>query len=192
VTTQILREYAFPSGQTFQIAQGDLTQQDVDGIVNAANAQLRHGGGVAGLIARRGGGEIQVASDNWVKEYGPVRHAEPAHTTAGDLPCQYIIHAVGPVWGEGDEDGKLADAVRGSLERADQLKLSSLALPAISTGIFGFPKGRAAKILYTTILHYIQKFPTSGIKLTRLVLFDRPTREAFVNEWDANFEKDER
>jgi O-acetyl-ADP-ribose deacetylase len=186
VTSQLLREYAFPSGQTFQITQGDLTQQDVDGIVNAANAQLRHGGGVAGLIARRGGGEIQVASDHWVKKYGPVRHAEPAYTTAGDLPCQYVIHAVGPVWGEGDENGKLAAAVRGSLKRADELELHSMALPAISTGIFGFPKERAARIIYATIMQYFQEFPTSDVMLIRLVLFDQSTCDAFIDEWDAS------
>lgn len=181
---QSLREFRFPSGQTFQIVQGDITQQDVDGIVNAANSKLRHGGGVAGMIVRRGGAGIQVESDQWVREHGSVTHAEPAYTLGGDLLCRYVIHAVGPVWGEGDEDTKLAAAILGSLKRGDELKLTSMALPAISTGIFGFPKERAASIIYKTIFHYFKEYGKSGIGLIRLVLYDHPTLKIFVRVWD--------
>lgn len=128
-----------------QLVEGDITTAKVDAIVNAANAHLQHGGGVAGIISRKGGPVIQRESDLWVREHGSVRHAEPAVTSGGSLPCRYVLHAVGPVWGEGDEDRKLAEAVTGSLRAADQLELTSIAFPAISTGIFGFPKeiGRA-------------------------------------------------
>ncbi len=183
----VMRECTYPSGQRFQIVQGDITQQDVDAIVNAANAQLQHGGGVAGLIVRHGGRVIQVESDQWVRDYGPVSHAEPAYTSGGDLPCRYVIHAVGPVWGAGDEDAKLAAAVFGSLQRADELGLESLALPAISTGIFGFPKARAAKIIFEAVESYFEKHQSSGLSQVRLVLFDQPTLDSFLQVWDTKF-----
>ena len=99
-----------------------------------------------------------------------------------------MIHAVGPVWGDGDEDAKLTAAVRGSLRVADELKLQSIALPAISTGIFGFPKGRAANITFRTIAHYFDEHSESGVSLVRIVLFDSATIDAFMDvwkEWDA-------
>jgi O-acetyl-ADP-ribose deacetylase len=179
----ILREKSLPGGKQIQIAQGDITTEQVDAIVNAANAQLQHGGGVAWAISRRGGEAIQRESNTWVREHGPVSHAEPAYTSGGKLPCKYVIHAVGPVWGEDDEDNKLAAAVSGSLRRADELKLESIALPAISTGIFGFPKERAAKIIFSEIKKYFAENEKSGLKLVRLTLFDQPTIEAFLGEW---------
>lgn len=183
--TQFLRETHFPAGQSLQLVQGDLTAEPVDAIVNAANSHLQHGGGVAGVIVRKGGHEIQAESDAWVRAHGPVTHTEPAYTQAGRLPCRYVIHAVGPVWGEGDEDRKLAAAVNGSLALADRLGLSSIAFPAISTGIFGFPKERAAGILFSTIEEYYTHHPASGLRLARLTLFDQPTIDAFLQAWDA-------
>jgi putative ATPase len=182
---EILREQVFPSAQKCQIVQGDLTQQDVDAIVNAANAQLQHGGGVAGIISRRGGGEIQSESDQWVREHGPVPHNEPAYTSGGKLPARYVIHAVGPVWGQGEEDNKLRAAIQGSLGRADELELTSIAFPAISTGIFGFPKERAAGVIFRAIEQYIHDNPNSGLSLVRLVLYDQPTVDIFVQVWDS-------
>ncbi len=182
-----LKEQTFPSGQILQIVQGDITREEVDAIVNAANAHLRHGGGVAGAIARRGGPVIQRESDAWVREHGPVTHEAPAWTSGGDLPCRYVIHAVGPVWGEGEEDAKLAAAVTGSLTVADRLGLESLALPAISTGIFGFPKARAARVILEAIRDYFAAHPDSSLRLVRLTLYDRPTVQAFLETWDDHF-----
>ncbi|MFL7867583.1 MAG: macro domain-containing protein, partial [Anaerolineales bacterium] len=142
---QILRQKTFPSGIQFQTVQGDITTEAVDAIVNAANRHLQHGGGVAGLIVRRGGAVIQQESDAWVQKYGPINPAAPAYTFSGNLPCKYVIHAVGPIWGEGDEDAKLSTAVSASLQLAGKLNLVSISMPAISTGIFGFPMERAAK-----------------------------------------------
>lgn len=180
----VLREHKYPGGQILQLVQGDLTQERVDAIVNAANSHLQHGGGVAGAIVRRGGMEIQKESDEWVRRHGPVSHAEPAYTGAGSLPCKYVIHAVGPVWGEGDEDKKLAEAVAGSLRLAERLKLTSIAFPAISTGIFGFPKERAAGIIYWSIGDYFENHPASSLKQARLTLFDQPTLQAFLQVWE--------
>jgi putative ATPase len=187
--SQVLREYQLPSGQKFEIVQGDITRENVDAIVNAANQWLKHGGGVAGIISRLGGPEIQKDSDRWVQEHGPVTHVDPAYTTAGKLSCKYVIHAVGPVWGSGDEDTKLDLAVCNSLRVADELKLKSIALPAISTGIFGFPKDRAANIIFRTIRDYFAKNPASGIEQVRLTLFDQQTVDVFLQIWD-NWNKD--
>jgi O-acetyl-ADP-ribose deacetylase len=184
--SKLLREYKLQGGQALQIVDGDLTQESVDAIVNAANSQLQHGGGVAGAIVRLGGMEIQKQSDAWVRQHGLVSHAKPAYTGAGNLLCKYVIHAVGPVWGEGDEDAKLADAIAGSLRIADQLKLTSLAFPAISTGIFGFPKERAAHIITQTILHYFKNNPRSSLKEVRLTLFDQPTIQVFIRAWEVD------
>jgi O-acetyl-ADP-ribose deacetylase (regulator of RNase III) len=112
-----------------------------------------------------------------------VSHAEPAYTSAGLLPCRYVIHAVGPVWGEGQEDDKLSAAVVGALCLADQLKLASIALPAISTGIYGFPRPRAARLILHAILSYFTANPASGLKQVRLTLFDSSTLSAFEEAW---------
>ena len=181
---QALAEQLIPGGTRLQIVRGDLTEERVDAIINAANAHLRHGGGVAGAILRRGGVQIQAESDAWVREHGPVRHDQPAWTSAGQLPCRFVIHAVGPVWGEGQEDSKLAAAVSGCLRLADQLGLASIAFPAISTGIFGFPKERAARITLQTIQEYFSLNPTSGLRLVRLTLFDQETVQAYLEAWE--------
>jgi O-acetyl-ADP-ribose deacetylase len=174
--------YTYPTGQQLEIVQGDITGEAVDAIVNAANSHLQHGAGVAGAIVRRGGYQIQQESTEWVQQHGTVGHTEPAYTSAGKLPCRYVIHAVGPVWGEGDEDAKLASAIRGSLQLADRLELASIAFPAISTGIFGFPKERAARIFFETLQDYFSANPTSGLKLVRLTLYDRPSLTIFLDE----------
>ncbi|OIN96079.1 MAG: hypothetical protein AUJ21_02240 [Anaerolineae bacterium CG1_02_58_13] len=179
----ILAEKILPTGQTLQIAQGDITLENVDAIVNAANEHLQHGGGVAWAIVRRGGDVIQDESDAWIAKHGLVPHSRPAWTSGGRLPARYVIHAVGPVWGDGDEDAKLADAVTGSLRAADELGLSSIAFPAISTGIFGFPKERAARIIFQSIKKYFAENSNSGLKTVKLVLFDQSTVDAFLGAW---------
>jgi len=162
--------------------QGDITAETSDAIVNAANGHLVHAGGLAAAIVRRGGRIIQHESEEWIRVHGTVPHAHPAWTSGGQLPAKYVIHAVGPVWGDGDEDHKLTAAVNGSLEVADQLNCSSVSLPAISTGIFGFPKERAARIIFDSIKKYFSQNET-GIKFVRLVLFDESTIDAFLKTW---------
>src|SRR5512147_1740130 len=125
----VLVERIFPTGQTIQIVQGDITTEEVDAIVNAANEHLQHGGGVAWAISKKGGPAIQGESDEWIRQHGPVSHSHPAWTSGGLLPAKYVIHAVGPMWGDiqsagagGNEDKKLSEAVTGSLRVADELK----------------------------------------------------------------------
>jgi O-acetyl-ADP-ribose deacetylase (regulator of RNase III) len=181
---KVLLDRALPTGQTLQIVHGDLTAETTDAIVNAANSQLMHGAGVAGAIVRQGGSVIQQESDAWVRQHGPVSHAHPAWTSGGSLPAQRVIHAVGPVWGDGEEDDKLASAVTGSLRLADQLKLASISFPAISTGIFGFPRERAARVMLSAVEGYFAGH-ASGLTLVRIVLFDDLTLRAFTAVWST-------
>ena len=179
----VLTEHVLSTGQTLQIIQGDITTEKVDAIVNAANEHLQHGGGVAWAISRKGGQVIQKESDAWIRHHGTVPHSRPAWTSGGLLPAKYVIHAVGPIWGDGDEDKKLSEAVTGSSRVADELKCSSMALPAISTGIFGFPKDRAAGIIFSSIKKYFVDNPTAKLQQVRIVLFDQSTVDAFINQW---------
>ena len=181
----VLQETVLPTRQTFQLVRGDITAETTDAIVNAANAHLQHGAGVAGAILRLGGPAIQRESDAWVKTHGPVSHAAPAWTKGGALPCRFVIHAVGPVWGDGEEDAKLSAAITGSLRVADELKVASIAFPAISTGIFGFPKERAAGVMFAALQDYFGK--PSGLRLVRLVLYDPATITAFEKAWHDHF-----
>ena len=182
----ILGEHVFPTGQSIQIVQGDITIEAVDVIVNAANEYLQHGGGVARTIAKQGGPAVQKESDAWVREHGRVSHTNPAWTSGGRLPAKYVIHAVGPMWGDGDEEEKLESAVAGSLRVADELRCSSMAMPAISTGIFGFPKDRAAGIIFSTIKNYLTE-NSSELKTVKLVLYDQPTADVFLKFWQEKW-----
>jgi O-acetyl-ADP-ribose deacetylase (regulator of RNase III) len=181
----VLAEKKLSTGQILQMAQGDITIEEVDAIVNAANEYLAHGGGVARAISKKGGPVVQQESDEWIRTHGPVPHAHPAWTSGGHLPAKYIIHAVGPVWGSGGEDKKLLDAVAGSLRTADELKCESIAFPAISTGIFGFPKEHAAGIIFSSIESYFSQNKTSTLKQIRILLYDQPTMDAFMKKWIA-------
>jgi len=188
---RIIRARTFESGRRFQLVQGDITAENVDAIVNAANAHLRHGGGVAGAIVRIGGSQIQTESDSWVKQNGPINPESPAYTSCGYLACLYVIHVVGPVWGEGEEDKKLSLAVQDALRMGDQLKISSIALPAISTGIFGFPKERAARIILGEIYNYLSYNSESSLEIVRLTLFDQGTLDVFHQVWISDFSDNE-
>ena len=182
----VLKEHVFPTGQIIQIVQGDITTEEVDAIVNAANEHLMHGGGVAWAISKKGGPAIQKESLAWIQKHGSVSHAHPAWTSGGLLPAKYVIHAVGPVWGDGDEDKKLSDAVTGSLQVADELKCETIALHAISTGIFGFPKDRAAGIIFSVIEKYFES-NTSNLKVVKILLYDQPIVDIFINIWQTRW-----
>lgn len=183
----LVAEQTLPTGQNLRLYHGDLTEEQVDAIVNAANAQLLHGGGLAAAIVRRGGKEIQDESDAWVREHGPISHTQPALTSGGSLPCRYVIHAVGPQWGEGDEDAKLHAAVTSALSLADQYKFKTIALPAISTGIFGFPKDRGAVVILDAISDFCSQHPTASLGEIRITLIDEPSvrvfAAAFASRW---------
>jgi len=176
---KIISEYKI-DGKTLRLVQGDITERDVDAIVNAANSHLKHGGGVAGAIVRKGGQVIQEESDKI--GFTPVGTA--VITSAGKLPAKFVIHAVGPGMGEGDEDNKLKNAVLSSLLLASEKKLKSMSMPAISSGIFGFPKDRCAQIPVGEALNYIKENPKSSLELIEICVFDDLTTRYFKKEFD--------
>lgn len=179
----LIVDHSYPTEQHLQIVQGDLTHETTDAIVNAANDRLQHGGGIAGAILRAGGYEIQRESDLWIADHGLVEHAHPAVTSGGNLPARLILHAVGPIWGSGDEDAKLKSAYLGCYEKAEELCLESLAVPALSTGVFGFPKQRAARIFFETTSEFFHSHAFSCLKLVRLVIIDEETLSEFLAVW---------
>lgn len=166
---------------TLEITQGDITSLAVDAIVNAANVHLQHGAGVAGAIVRKGGYVIQDESDAIIARLGrSLETGEAVITTGGKLPAKYVIHTAGPMWGrqpDAESDRLLRRAVRNSLNLARKKKLNSIAFPAISTGIFGFPVERAAKLMLAEANAYLR----DHAKLERVVfcLFDSSTLLAF-------------
>ena len=145
-----------------ELVEGDITDLDVDVIVNAANEQLKLGTGVAGAIRQKGGPSIQEECNR----IGGTPVGTAVMTGAGHLKAKQVIHAVGPKKGEGEEDRKLASAVRASLALAERQGMRSIALPAISAGNFGFPMDRCARIMLTEIQRYIQ----GGTKLEQVTV----------------------
>ena len=186
---EILYRHTTSHGQVVRVVQGDLTYEAVDAIVNAANEHLAHGGGVAGAIVRKGGYGIQEESNQWVREHGPVRTGRAAITGAGRLPAKRVIHAVGPIWrNRGDEPELLASAVRSALEMAATHGLGSVSLPAISSGIFGFPKPLCAEVMWTTVLDYLATHPDGSVREVSFCNLDRQTAEIFGAEAARRFD----
>ncbi len=158
------------------LVQGDITELETDAIVNAANAQLRLGSGVADAIRRRGGPEIQQECN----KIGSTFVGGAVITTGGNLKTKHVIHAVGPRMGEGNEDNKLHNATLNSLKLMDENDLKSIAFPAISTGVFGYPIDRCAKIMITTVKEYLQG--ETQIKEVIFCLFTASDFEIFERE----------
>jgi O-acetyl-ADP-ribose deacetylase (regulator of RNase III) len=163
---------------TLQAVLGDMTSERVDAIVNAANSNLAHLGGLAEAIVDRGGFVIQEESSR----LAPVAVGGAAVTSAGDLPCRWVIHAVGPIWGSGDEEALLRSAVRSSLDQASALNATSVALPAISTGIFGYPKEDGIHCIVDEATRWLHAHPASSVSTLRFTAFDAPTAELFASE----------
>jgi O-acetyl-ADP-ribose deacetylase (regulator of RNase III) len=153
---EIIKHVTFKD-TAIKVVKGDITEMDVEALVNAANSHLQHGGGVAGAIVRKGGAVIQQESNR----IGFVPVGSCAITTGGKLKAGYVIHAVGPRWGEGDEEKKLRDAVKNSLKLASDKSFISLSMPAISAGIFGFPKERCAIIIVHEVFSFLASQTTS-------------------------------
>lgn len=169
-----------------KLIEGDITLSDAEAITNPANSQLVHGGGLAGLLSRKAGPALQDESTRWVRDNGPVSHASPAYTSAGELPFKAVIHAVGPVWGSGDEEIKLRAAVLGSLHLADDLKLKSLALPAISTGIFRYPVDKAAGVILSSIRDFSLWEGILSLKEIQVVVYGSQAACIFQGVWDES------
>jgi O-acetyl-ADP-ribose deacetylase len=157
------------------VVRGNLLEQPVDAIVNAANGHLAHGGGVAGIIARAAGPQLQKESDLLVQKHGPFPTGSAVVTTAGKLPFKGVIHAVGPRQGEGDEEAKLLQALTSSFARARERGWISISFPAVSSGIFAVPLDVCARA-------YIRAARASPLSKVRLCLRDQPVIDAVLRE----------
>ena len=162
--------------RTLELLDGDITEMQTDAIVNAANARLILGGGVAGAIRTKGGPEIQAECD----KIGATFVGGAVITTAGNLKAKHVIHAVGPRMGEGNENEKLKNATLNSLKLADENNLKSISFPAISAGIFGFPIESCAEIMLKTTIDYL-KGQTSLEKVV-FCLFGNLSYQVFANQ----------
>lgn len=160
----ILEIQVSPS-QSILIRHGDITEEEVGVIVNAANAYLEHGGGVAEAISLKAGARLDKESRQWIREHGPVETGQVAVTGGGYLRCSKVIHAVGPVWqgGKQGEPSQLKSAILNSLLKAEELGIQSIAFPAISSGIFGFPKDLCAEISLKTAIRFYRDHAHSKI-----------------------------
>jgi len=164
------------NASTIELVEGDITEMDTDAIVNAANAALQLGAGVAGAINRKGGPAIQEECN----QLGGTYVGGAVITTGGNLKARHVIHAVGPRMGEGNEDEKLRRATANSLKLADERGLKSIAFPAVSTGIFGFPLDRCAHIMLKTTADYLKG--QTGLEQVVFCLFGKESYEAFEKE----------
>lgn len=166
-----------------ELLDGDITEMETDAIVNAANAQLVMGGGVAGAIRKKGGPRIQAECD----KIGGTFVGGAVITTAGNLKARHVIHAVGPRMGEGNEDEKLRNATLNSLKVSDENNLRSITFPAISTGIFGFPIKRCAKIMLKTTIEYLEG--RTGLEKVVFCLFGVDSYHIFVDRLEQEIQK---
>ena len=165
---------------TVRAVRGDLTTQDVDAIVNAANEYLDHGGGVAAAIVKAGGHSIQEASHRWVAQHGPLGRGVAAVTQAGQLDARIVVHTVGPRYREGQDNADLlAEAVTAALDAAAAARARSVALPAISAGIFGYPRDEATRLIARTVVAWLERHP-GMLEEVRLVGYDEGTAADFT------------
>ena len=163
-----------------RLIQGDLTQQETDAIVNAANSSLMGGGGVDGAIHRAGGPAILEQCRQIASNIGRLDTGKSVITTGGNLKAKYVIHTVGPVWhgGKSREAELLASAYRESLNLANERKLTSISFPSISTGAYGYPVDQAARVALQAVFDYLGS-ASGSIREVFFVLYDRHTLEAY-------------
>jgi O-acetyl-ADP-ribose deacetylase (regulator of RNase III) len=165
------------------LIQGDITRQETDAIVNAANSGLLGGGGVDGAIHRAGGPAILEECRKVVARIGRLPTGKAVITTGGNLKARYVIHTVGPVWHGGNkgEAELLASAYRESLKLAAERKLSSVAFPSISTGVYGYPVDQAAKVALRTVSDFLRD-KTTSLQQVYFVLYDSNTYQTYAVE----------
>lgn len=166
-------------GRAVVLQRGDITAQDADAIVNAANSSLLPGGGVSGAIHRAGGPSIAEEGRAWVRAHGDVPTGGAAMTTGGLLRARHVIHAVGPVWHGGGrgEEAALSSAYGSALDLAEEAGLETVAFPSISTGIFGYPTGLAAPVALRAAAGRLRA--AGPVREVRFVLFDEATFRAY-------------
>ncbi len=187
--SEIHRSVELEGERTFAVVLGDITKEPVHAIVNAANGQLSHGGGVAAVISRAAGEALDRESKEHVQEHGPVPTGEAVTTTGGELRHEGVIHAVGPRQGEGDEEEKLTSAVADALLQTHRNGWRSVSFPAISAGIFSVPHDVCARAYVAGVKRHFELYPTSSVEDVRLCLFDPPDSllAAVDEELEAGF-----
>lgn len=162
-----------------EVQAADITTLDVDVVVNAANRFLSHGGGVAAAIARAGRPVVDRESEAWIRQHGALNLGEAAHTGAGSMPARWVVHVAGPQYQEGqDNEGLLRQAVIAALDRSAELEARSVALPAISAGVFGYPRREATRVIAATVKDWLEANP-DVIDRILLVGFDDDTAAQF-------------
>jgi O-acetyl-ADP-ribose deacetylase (regulator of RNase III) len=179
--TPVLAEVRFGAGRTFRVVRGDLLAEPAEAIVNAANGRLAHGGGVAGIISRAAGPELQRESDALVRAHGPYPTGAAAVTTAGKLPFKGVIHAVGPRQGEGDEEAKLVRALTSAFECARGRGWASVSFPAVSAGIFAVPLETCARAYLAAARGWFDSGSSGSVVELRLCLRDQPIVDAVLD-----------
>ncbi len=169
--------------------RGDITQQEVDAIVNAANSSLMGGGGVDGAIHRAGGPQILEECKAYVAKHGRLPTGEAMITSAGRMKAKFVIHAVGPVWHGGTqrEDELLANAYRTSLKLAVEKNVKTIAFPSISTGAYGFPIERAARIAFETVKKFVEAHPS--LREVRFVTFSQSDFDVYKELFTHSLQK---
>ena len=168
----------FPGGRLFVASVADLLAETSEAIVNAANGQLAHGGGVAAAISRAAGPALDEESRRVVRERGPIPVGEAVVTTAGALPFKGVIHAVGPRLGEGDEEEKLVRALIACFLRAHERGWTSVSFPAVSSGIFAVPPEVCARAYLAAVRRFFSEHPDSSVRTLRLALYGGPVVQA--------------
>jgi O-acetyl-ADP-ribose deacetylase len=177
-----LLKFEMPNGHALFVEEGDITRQTVDAIVNAANSSLMGGGGVDGAIHRAGGLAILEECKKIVARQGHLPPGLAVSTTGGRLKAAFVIHTVGPIWRGGleGEAGLLASCYRESMRLADRLHLETMAFPAISTGVYGYPITAAAQVAFRTTLEGLSE--TRTVREVRFVLFSEDACNVFAAE----------
>jgi len=164
----------YPGGRAFEVVVGNLLTEPTDAIVNAANGQLAHGGGVAAAIARAAGPALEDEGDRIVAARGPLALGEAVVTTAGRLPFKGVIHTVGPQQGVGQEEGRLVQALRAAFERAHERGFAAVSFPAVSSGIFAVPLEVCSRAYVRAVREFFAAHGETSLRRLRLCLLDGP------------------
>lgn len=183
--TGALSQIVLPGDRRFALVVGNLLEEPSDAIVNAANGHLAHGGGVAAVIARAAGERLEREGRAYVEEHGPIPTGEAVVTSAGKLPFEGVIHAVGPRLGEGDEEGALERTVVSALTRAHERGWGSVSFPAISSGIFAVPHDVCARAYVAGVLRFFEEHPDTAVGEVRLCLMPGPLVQLVSREMAA-------
>jgi O-acetyl-ADP-ribose deacetylase len=170
----------FEGGRSLQLLKGDITKIPVDAIANAANAELRGGGGVDGAIHAAAGPALRIELDEIIRKQGGCPPGSAVVTSAGNLPAKYVFHAVGPIYrdGQSGEAELLRSAYRSCLRLAEEKAAAYVSFPSISTGVYGYPVAEAAPIALQEAIAHLQQ-PGTNVQRLVFVLFDEKTLQAY-------------